>query len=315
MVMGVLTGYLSIRSLLIKTINIAQESRKTIEPYLSARAVTKLYQAENELVALNDTFSAVTKQLEANISELKMKNEELKNFSQLKDEFVNTVSHEFRQPLTIVQESINQMVEGMCGPVNEAQLKYLNMSLRNVNRLKTLVDDMLDISKIEKGKLTISKENVDIARIINEVISDFSQKINKKGLEIKASLPAQTIEIMVDKDKIVQILINLIGNAYKFTEKGCIEISVRDNVTSIECRVADTGKGIAAQGLPHLFSKFHQIGTQPEKGTGLGLVITKHMIELHNGQIYVESKEGVGSTFIFTLPKVSTASQQKDRIL
>jgi len=312
MVFGVLVGYLSIRSLLTKTIDIARDNRKAIEPFLNPQTVQELNRGENELVVLNQTFSAVTKQLAANIAELKQKNEELKALDQLKDDFVNNVSHEFRLPLTIIQESIRQITEGMFGQINEAQLKYLNMSLRNISRLKTLIDIMLDISKIEKGKLELLKKNIDIGDVVKEVISDFLQKIQNKGLEIKSYLPAQPLEVLADRDKIIQVLMNLVGNAYKFTQKGAIEISVRANETFIECSVTDSGIGISPQDLPHLFSKFHQFGTQQEKGTGLGLVISKHIIELHNGQIYVESKEGKGTKFTFTLPKSTAASNGKE---
>jgi signal transduction histidine kinase len=314
MVLGVLIGYFSIRSLLAKAISIAQENRKAIEPFLSPETVKELHQGHNELDILSRTFSAVTKQLEANINELTMINEELKALDQLKDDFVNNVSHEFRLPLTIIQESIRQISEGMFGEVNEAQQKYLNMSLRNINRLKTLIDNMLDISKIEKGKMDVFKKNVDIGEIIREVISDFSQKITNKGLNFKSHLPAQAIEALVDKDKITQVFINLVGNAYKFTEKGCIEISAHENGGSIECSVEDSGIGIAPKDMPHLFSKFHQIGRKDlqDKGTGLGLVISKHIVELHNGQMHVESKEGIGTKFTFTLPKGPIEPKRKE---
>ncbi len=311
MAIGVLIGYLSIRSLLIKAISIAKENRNAIEPFLSPETIKELNQGQNELVVLSRTFSAVTKQLEANINELKIKNEELKALDQLKDDFIYTVSHEFRLPLTIIQESIRQISEGMFGEVNEAQQKYFDMSLRNINRLKNLIDNMLDISKIEKGKLEILKKNVDIGEIIKEVISDFSQKMESKGLGIKSDLPPHPVQALADKDKITQVLINLLGNAYKFTPKGCIEISVRENGESIECSVKDQGIGIAPKEMPHLFSKFHQIGKwagHQDKGTGLGLYISKQIIELHDGQIFVESKEGIGTKFTFTLPKFQASS-------
>lgn len=167
----------------------------------------------------------MTKQLEDNINELKKKNEELKTLDQLKDDFVNNVSHEFRLPLTIIQESIRQISEKMFGEVNEEQMRYLNMSLRNIDRLKALIDNILDISKIKRGKFDLIKKNIDLGTIINEVASDFSQKIEKKGLAIKVDLQSQPLKTLADKDKITQVLINLVGNACKFTNKGCIEIS------------------------------------------------------------------------------------------
>lgn len=305
-VIGVLVGYFSIRALLTRAIGIARENRKALEPFLAPQTLKEIDRGENELVVLSRTFSAVTKQLENNIYELKKKNEELKALDQLKDDFVNNVSHEFRLPLTIIQESIHQVAEGMFGKINEMQLKYFNMSLRNIHRLKGLIDNMLDIAKIEKGKLEIVKKKTDIVGIIKEVVSDFSYKIKRRGLEIKTDLPSQPIEVLADKDKITQVLINLVGNACKFTEKGCIELSARENDGFVKCSVKDSGIGIAPKDLPYLFSKFHQIGPlkgRQEKGTGLGLVISKNIIELHDGQINVESAEGKGTTFSFTLPK------------
>jgi signal transduction histidine kinase len=305
MVVGVLIGYFSIRSLLITATTITKKNREAIGPFLNPETVTELNEGENELVVLSRTFAAVTKQLENNIDELKKKNEELKALDQLKDEFVNNVSHEFRLPLTIIQESIRQISEGMFGEVNEEQTKYFDMSLRNIIRLRALIDNMLDISKIKKGKFNLIKKKIDLGSIINEVASDFSQKIEKKGLTIKVNLRSQPLETLADKDKITQVLINLVGNACKFTVKGCIDISAGKNDGFIECGVTDSGIGISAKDLPHLFSSFHQISPpegHPEKGTGLGLVISKSIIELHNGTMHVESKEGIGTTFSFTLP-------------
>ncbi|MBF0503554.1 MAG: HAMP domain-containing histidine kinase [Candidatus Omnitrophica bacterium] len=311
MVLGVFVGYFSIRSLLIKATDIARENRRAIEPFLSPQIIKEISQGENELVVLKHTFSALTKQLATTITELKNKNDELLALDQLKDDFVNNVSHEFRLPLSIIQESIRQITEGMFGQINEAQQKYLNMSLRNIDRLKTLIDIMLDISKIEKGKLELFKKNMDLRDVIKEVVSDLSQKIEKKGLKLKLELPAQPVEIVADRDKIIQVLINLVGNACKFTQQGSIEISARENEDSIECTVTDSGIGISSKDLPHLFSKFHQIAAPQEKGTGLGLVIAKHIIELHHGQIYVESQEKIGTKFTFTLPKNTAAPNGK----
>jgi len=306
MVLGVLVGYFSIRSLLIKTINIAKENRKAIEPFLNAETVRELNSGKNELVVLNRVFSVATKQLESNINELKKKNEELKVLDQLKNDFVNYVSHEFRLPLTIIQESIRQIAEGKFGQVTEAQTKYFNMSLRNIDRLKGLIDNMLDISKIEIGKLEIIKKNMDMVETINEVVSDFSQRIEKKGLGVKTSLPSKAM-VIADKNRIIQVLINLIGNALKFTSQGCIEITLKEHGTFIECSILDSGIGIAPENIPHLFSKFHQVGhldAQQEKGSGLGLAISKNIVELHNGKISIESNVGKGTTFTFTLPKI-----------
>jgi len=179
------------------------------------------------------------------------------------------------------------------------------MSLKNIESLKKLVDNMLDISKIKRGKFELIKKNIDLGAIIKEVVFSFSQKVEQKGLEIKVDLHSEPLEVFADKDKITQVLINLVGNALKFTDKGLIEITAIKNNEFIECIIADTGIGMAPKDLTYLFSDFYQIGRwdgHQEKGTGLGLVISKSIIELHNGKILVESQEGIGTKFTFTLP-------------
>lgn len=223
-----------------------------------------------------------------------------------RDEIVNNISHELRTPLTIIRESISQVVDGIFGEINEKQDKYLQKSLTNIDRLRGIIDNLLDISKLEEGKLELFKEKTDIAVLIEEVVSSFSLKAQTKNIEIKSSLINGKLEALVDRDKIIQVFINLVGNALKFTEKGYIELSAVENEQHIECRVKDTGLGIAQKDLSRLFSKFDQIGRQSgpgEKGTGLGLTITKGIVELHGGSISVESKEGEGTMFMFTLPK------------
>lgn len=239
--------------------------------------------------------------------ELIEKNVELKQLHNLKDEFINNVSHELRTPLTIVRESLSQVADGLFGELNERQNKYLDLSLSNIDRLRNIINDLLDMSKIEKGQFQVFKKNVNIVQLIEEVVFDFTPQAQKKGIEIKFNRgPIENIEVLADRDKIIQVLMNLLGNAVKFTNQGFIEISLVENKTDIACCVTDTGIGIPEKDLPRLFSKFDQIARQAgpgEKGTGLGLAIAKNIVELHDGQIVVQSIEGKGSRFTFTLPK------------
>lgn len=227
----------------------------------------------------------------------------LENF---RDEVVNNISHELRTPLTIIRESISQVVDGIFGSINDKQDKYLQQSLNNIDRLRGIIDNLLDISKIEAGKMELFKEKVDIKVLIDEIVSDFTLKAKVKNLEIKYFIPSEKAEFLGDPYKIIQVLMNLISNALKFTERGGIEISVQNGEREIVCAVKDTGKGIPAKDLSRVFGKFDQIGRQAgpgEKGTGLGLAISKGIVELHGGRIWVESEEGRGSKFIFSLPK------------
>ena len=175
-----------------------------------------------------------------------------------------------------------------------------------VDRLIRVTNNLLDISKLETGHIGLNKEFVDIADLINDAVLLFELKAEKKGLELKVRYPEREVNIYADKDKLFQVLTNLLGNAVKFTEKGFIEISVVEEENYLEIAVTDTGRGIIKDDLRNLFTKFKQFGVilnGLEKGAGLGLCISKDIIELHQGEIWVESESGKGSKFIFTLPK------------
>jgi signal transduction histidine kinase len=240
------------------------------------------------------------------LDELKRANEELKKLNQLKSDFVSTVSHELRTPLAITKEGISLILDRIPGEINEKQEKILDTTRNNIDRLARIIDELLDISKIEAGKVELKRGLVDIAGLIRQTASSFEFKLKEKNLELRVNVPEKQIDAFVDPDKLTQVFTNLIGNALKFTDRGYIEISLQEKEKEIACIVADTGLGIAEEYLPKVFSKFEQFGRLPgpgEKGTGLGLSITKGIIELHGGKIWVESKLGQGTKFSFILPK------------
>jgi signal transduction histidine kinase len=237
---------------------------------------------------------------------LRKANEKLRELDLLKSEFVSTVSHELRTPLAIIKEGVSQVIEGLVGSINEEQRQLLAIAVQSIDRLQAIISDLLDISKIEAGKLVLSKNRVDMTRLANEVASEFRIHTQEKDLEIKVRAPEETVMVEADENRVYQIFVNLVGNAVKFTPKGHVEISIRNAEDGVECQVADTGRGIPREHVPKLFQKFQQIsrakGPGP-KGTGLGLAITKALIEAHHGSIWVESEEGKGSTFTFKIPK------------
>lgn len=231
---------------------------------------------------------------------------ERKRIEQLKDEFVSTVSHELRTPLTIIKEGVSQVLEGILGNINDDQRRFLNISLESIDRLGRIVDDLLDISKIEAGKLELKRAPVDIAGLAKGVALAYHFQSKQKGLEIITHFPPSPIEVYVDRDRIIQVFTNLISNALKFTDKGRIEIVITDKQNSVECSLSDTGRGIAQEDLPKVFNKFQQFNRTAgpgDKGTGLGLAICKGIVESHRGTIHVESKLEEGTKFVFTLPK------------
>lgn len=249
--------------------------------------------------------------------EIEYKNQELSRLNDLKNEFVSTVSHELRTPLAIIREATSQVLDQTLGKINTKQKRFLAISLDGIDRLGRIVDDLLDISKIEAGKLTLRRELTDIVKLAKEVQSNFLNQARGKGLELKLRCSSDRVEMYIDRDRITQVFTNLLSNALKFTDQGSIEMIISENEHVVECCVLDTGKGISQEDLPRVFSKFEQFNREfgpGEKGTGLGLAISKGIVETHQGQIRVESALSKGAQFIFTLPKVTSRQLFKEQI-
>lgn len=234
---------------------------------------------------------------------------ERKQIDIMKNEFISAVSHELRTPLTIIQESIAQVLEGIYGDLTDVQKEVLSPCMEDINRLNRIINNLLDISKIEGQKILINREMVDIVKLVQNVVASFKNKVAAKNIELKFKTSDEAIEVYIDNDRIIQVFINLIGNAVKFTEKGKIEVSVVKFENSVQCTVSDSGRGILHKDLATVFDRFHQVGkivSAEEKGTGLGLSISKGIVKLHNGKIWVDSKINKGSQFNFTLPIYTT---------
>lgn len=232
---------------------------------------------------------------------------ERKRLEGLKDGIVSIVAHELRNPLAIVKEGVAVIREGIIGDLNKKQGEILTLVNDTIDRLIRVANNLLDISKFEAGEIELKREFVDMEDLLNNAVLLFELKAKKKGLGVRVRLPERGISIYVDKDKIFQVLTNLIGNAVKFTEKGSVEVSAVQEENYVEVSVVDTGRGMNKEDLSNLFSKFKQFGVALsglEKGAGLGLCISKNIVELHGGEIWVESEIGKGSKFIFTLPRV-----------
>ncbi|HLD49591.1 MAG TPA: ATP-binding protein [bacterium] len=225
---------------------------------------------------------------------------------QNKNEFVSTVSHELRTPLTIVREGMALVHDGVIGIITREQKNFLAISIQAIDRLTRIVNDLLDISKIEAGKTELQREKIDIVKLAGEVAASFRLKAESQGLRIETRFPEEGIDIFADRDKLIQVWTNLINNSLKFTAKGSVRVEVENREEDVLCRVTDTGRGIRKENLSKIFEKFQQLDRAygpGEKGTGLGLTISKALVELHYGKIGVESQEGKGTSFFFTLPK------------
>lgn len=240
---------------------------------------------------------------------LKKANQELEKLSQLKSDFVSMVSHELRTPLATIKQGIFLVLNEVQGKINEKQKRVLKVSNDNIDRLLRLINDLLDISKIEAGKIELKKALIDLASLVKDTCARWKLESDQKQQSLQVYMPESPMNVSIDPDRIIEVLGNLISNAIKYTpKKGKIRVELKDKGEQVDVSVSDTGMGIAKEDLPKVFSKFQQFnrmagpGTQ---GTGLGLAITKDLIQMHGGSIKVESELDKGSKFTFSLPKTN----------
>jgi len=226
--------------------------------------------------------------------------------TQLKSEFVTLVAHELRSPLTSITGYVVLLIEGQGGPLTEVQRESLGIVQRNGEQLVALIEDLPDISRMEAGRLELKRTTLELARLIQEVASSLRPQIEAKGqrltLELAEALPA----VSGDADRVMQILTNLLSNAHKYTPPArSITLTARGEEGLVRVSVRDTGIGLSPDDQACLFTEFFRAQnsvTQGVSGTGLGLTITRALVELHGGEITVASALGQGSTFSFTLP-------------
>lgn len=245
--------------------------------------------------------------------DLRVANERLRELDKLKDDFVSVASHELRTPMTAIKSYLWMALHKTQNELSEKMSRYLDRSYMSVERLISLVNDMLNISRIEGGRIALKLDSIDIVDLAKEVKEEVSAKAGEKNIEVivdEQDLP----RVLCDKDKIHQVYLNLIGNSLKFTENGGkITVHFEKQGDFVNVSVTDTGHGIAQEDLARLFKKFGRLDNSyvamaESTGTGLGLYITKSLIELHKGTVKGESEGvGKGATFSFTLPIVGTS--------
>jgi signal transduction histidine kinase len=227
-----------------------------------------------------------------------------KELSQRKSDFVSNVSHEFKNPLIIIRSSLDLILAETVGGITSEQRRLLNMGKNSVERLLRLVSDLLDLSKIEAGRMNMKRENFDISLLVNEILSMFEKEFSNKNILLSKNIPSGIGMIWADRDKISEVIINIISNAVKYTlGGGKVGVKLIPEENELYFEISDSGIGIAEEHKDKIFDKFERINSEKVEGTGLGLPIAKDIIELHKGRIWVESKLGQGSRFIFVLPK------------
>jgi len=232
----------------------------------------------------------------------------MKELEQLKSDFVANVSHELRSPLVAIQKNLAVLMDQSPGEMNGTQKEFLSLAKDNLDRLTRIINDLLDLSKIEAGKMELKKSKTDLVALAHNAVQAFAGWFREKDIVVKLDLPPAPLELEVDADKITQVLNNLLSNALKFTPaKGRISVGIKDS-DPVEVFISDSGVGIAAGDMRRIFNKFEQVGSHKHNGvagTGLGLPLAKEMVEKHGGRIWVQSEVDKGSTFIFTLPHES----------
>jgi len=234
-----------------------------------------------------------------------------KEVDRMKSEFISATSHELRTPLAAIKESVMLVLDGTTGQINGEQNRFLTIAKKNIDRLTQLINDLLDISKIETGKMELKIVKCDLSELVDRIFSSMEILAREHNIILKKRMSKDLPMINCDENRVAQILINLIGNGIKFTPKdGQIEVKAsRLRLASegdfVEISVSDTGQGIKKVNMGRLFTRFDQLDsslTRRPGGTGLGLAICKELVEMHGGKIWVESKVGQGSSFNFTLP-------------
>ena len=239
------------------------------------------------------------------VTELRENNVQLERANRLKSEFLASVSHELRTPMNAIIGYTKLMLDGLDGEITEQQEADLKRVAQAADNLLALINDLLDLSKIEAGRMEIHPEEVELTVIVNEVMELVRPAASAKGLQVRSFITSQLPKAFVDPAKTRQILANLMANAVKFTDRGNVTLEGAEAQGWITVAISDTGIGIPAQALGFIFEEFRQADSSTTRkygGTGLGLAITRRLVELQGGRIWVDSEHGRGSTFRFTLP-------------
>lgn len=289
------------------------------------------HEIEELNISLEEKIAKRTREMLEMNRALEASHRKLQELDRVKSDFLMNVSHELRTPLTAITGSVDNMLEEITGPLSEPQRRYLLRVKANADQLVRLINDLLDLARIEEGRVQITPTFFSVTGLAGELVDALRPMAAEKALQLQLAETEDPLIVYADRDKVTQVLMNLIGNAIKFTpDGGQITVSVRQvqsaegevrgtaertsefaphashNNEQVEIAVTDTGEGIPAEEQPHIFDKFYQVqlGIQAKaKGTGLGLSIAKSLVELQRGHIWATSETGRGSTFAFTLPK------------
>ena len=283
----------------------------TVRERFAAKELRALAHTFNQMVQrLSGAYLTLEEKVAQRTSELQAANQELARANKLKSEFLANVSHELRTPLSAIIGFSQILLDGIDGPVNEEQHQDILQVNKSGQSLLTLINQILDLSKIEAGKMELAMERVEVPALVTSVLESISPLAQEKGLRIETRFAPGLPAVEADPSRLKQVLINLLSNAVKFTDRGHIEVIVQASGRMVRVAVKDTGIGISAEAQKVIFEEFVQgdgSSTRRHGGTGLGLSIARKLVEMHGGAITVVSEPRLGSTFTFTIPVWASA--------
>ena len=276
------------------------------EEALTLEEMRRIIGEASQVVMYSHMLEQKSRELEAASAELRAANERLKELDRLKDEFISTVTHELRTPLTSIR-AFSEILRADPDLEPTQRRKFVDIIAKETERLTRLINQVLDLAKIESGQVEWELSRVDMNEVVADSVTAMSQVFREKDVEVKVHAPPQVPPVRADIDRVVQVLFNLLSNAVKFCEPGRGKIDVRLSIVGKFVRVAvqDNGPGLSSVEQAVIFDKFRQAGdnlTGKPQGTGLGLYISRHIVEHFGGRLWVESQPGAGACFSFTLP-------------
>jgi PAS domain S-box-containing protein len=284
--------------------NIAQPATVRVMLEIGSRVINAhmapVRTPREEFLGVVTIFRDITKEVEAD---------------RAKSEFVSTVSHELRTPMTAIKGYTDLLFGGAVGPLNDSQKHFLSVIKNNTDRLTALINDLLDISRIESGRVRFEPAPVRLGEIVAGVVEAMAARAQQKGLTLSYEVDAGLPEVMGDHDRLYQVLTNLVGNAINYTMEGSVTVEALNVGTAVQVNVRDSGIGIRKEDVGRIFDRFFRSDdpfVQESSGTGLGLPIVKMFVEMHGGRVWVDTELGKGSTFTFILPVPGTQAEPEE---
>jgi signal transduction histidine kinase len=295
-----LAGAIGAASARVMVASVVKEEALTIDE------VREILDEASQVVVYSHKLEQKSRELEAATAELREANERLTELDRLKDDFVSTVTHELRTPLTSIRAFTEILLDDP-EVETEQRKKFLGIITKEAERLTRLINQVLDLAKIESGKAEWVESGVDMKEVISDTLAAMDQLFREKNIKVEAELPEKVSTVTVDLDRMIQVMLNLLSNAVKFCDSanGWIEVALSERDGGLRVDVRDNGRGIRPEDHEAVFTKFHQVGdtlTDKPHGSGLGLHISRQIVEHFGGRMWVESTLGSGARFSFTLP-------------